>query len=54
MVGPLESTAGYKNFHLPVTRQYVSSTRHDRLVFRSRRGSAGFFPVRSVEPSTRW
>jgi len=28
----MESTARYKKVYLPATRQYVSSTRHDRLV----------------------
>src|SRR5580692_6391149 len=47
IVAPLESTARYKYTHLPFTRTYVSSTRHESFVGlrcrRKRRSSSGAY-----------
>jgi len=37
IVAPVESATRYKYVHLPATRRYFSSTRHDRFVLRSSR-----------------
>src|SRR5271170_7539531 len=56
IVAPLESTARYKYTHLPFTRTYVSSTRHESFVGlrcrHKRRSSSGAYRWTHLPPVT--